>query len=100
MTSGAVACPAEAFRRVQRAWEALRDDASRAEYDRSLAPEEAVVVWLEVPLGALVRNGDGLRAYACRCGGTYELDDEEAAAGVELVPCDGCSCHLRIRRPE
>ena len=87
-----------AFDEVRAAWEALSDEKSRDAYDATLAPA-AVVVWADVALGDFDRTGDGALTYGCRCGGAYELWEDELAEGVDVVPCDGCSLYVRVRRP-
>jgi len=91
---------AAAFRRVQAAWETLRDAEARAAYDAAEGlgdRAEDVVVWRDVAVADFSRPAaaGAPRALACRCGGAYELFDDELD-GVDLVPCDGCSCHVRV----
>jgi hypothetical protein len=39
-----------------------------------------------------MRLGDGSRlCYECRCGGEFELSDDELRGGIDIVPCDSCS---------
>mmetsp|Transcript_13041 Transcript_13041/g.38848 ORF Transcript_13041/g.38848 Transcript_13041/m.38848 type:complete len:290 (-) Transcript_13041:7-876(-) len=87
---------AAAFARLAAAWEVLGDPDARRAYDRTLQVDEEVVVWRAAPVSEFRREGDALRL-DCRCGGSYEVCDEELAEGVDLVPCDGCSCHVRIK---
>ena len=87
----------EAFCRLQLAWETLRDADKRHAYDRTLEAQKEVVIWLDLALEDLTPE-DGAYCYDCRCGGVYEILDEELAKGVSIVPCDGCSCHVRIVR--
>lgn len=93
---------AAAFRRVQAAWETLRDDGRRRDYDASLAAAAAaddVCVWCELRPSDFSRADDGVLEYACRCGGAYALEDEDLAGGGDvLLGCDGCSCVVRVRR--
>ena len=88
---------AAAFQRVQAAWETLRDVERRAAYDAAEGIGRAdVVVWQAVTVADFARPAAGEPlALECRCGGAYELFDDELD-GVDLVPCDGCSCHVRV----
>ena len=90
----------DAFLRLQKAWETLRDEDARQDYDRTLTSVEDVAVWMEVPLNDLsTDDADALFTYDCRCGGTYEVDADEVDANADLlVPCDGCSYYIRIKR--
>ena len=90
----------DAFLRLQKAWETLRDEDARRDYDRTLTSVEDVAVWMEVPLNDLsTDDADALFTYDCRCGGTYEVDADEVDANADLlVPCDGCSYYIRIKR--
>lgn len=88
---------ADAFRRIQAAWETLRDADARAAYDAANGIDDRdVLVWREAPVYEFARPAPGEpHALPCRCGGTYELLDDELD-GVDLVPCDGCSCYVRV----
>ncbi|GMF16296.1 unnamed protein product [Phytophthora lilii] len=101
------------FLRVQAAYEALRSAELRREYDALLQQEalvrkreqEQVVVSDEVPLADMRREvlpgeaGDEdevLFTHQCRCGDLYEVTKEELQDGVDVVPCTGCSLHIRV----
>ena len=47
-------------------------------------------------LACAARGGAGARSYPCRCGGAFEIFDDEPCADGDLVPCDGCSAHVRL----
>lgn len=32
----------------------------------------------------------------CRCGGTYEVDSEELAEGINTLQCSDCSLHITV----
>ena len=51
---------------------------------------------MDVPLRAFAAGGAGARSYPCRCGGAFEIFDDEPCADGDLVPCDGCSAHVRL----
>ncbi|KAJ1451935.1 DnaJ domain-containing protein [Pelagophyceae sp. CCMP2097] len=83
------------FCRLQEAWEALREPQARAEYDRTLPSNTDFLIWCEVKHGSLARDGSRL-CYECRCGGEFELSDDELRGGIDIVPCDSCSLHIRL----
>lgn len=99
------------FLRVQAAYETLRDDELRAAYDKALARDAArqsrqddgVVVSDEIHVDAMQRevvDDDGeklvILSHACRCGDVFEVTEEELEDGVSVVPCTGCSQHIRV----
>ncbi|EGZ26511.1 hypothetical protein PHYSODRAFT_308312 [Phytophthora sojae] len=101
------------FLRVQEAYETLRSAELRRQYDAKLQQdelvrkreEEVVVVSDEVPLADMQREvlpGEGgdedevLFTHQCRCGDLYEITEEELQDGVDVVPCTGCSLHIRV----
>ncbi|KAI0311879.1 hypothetical protein OF83DRAFT_1166186 [Amylostereum chailletii] len=78
---------------VRDAYRTLSDPILRAAYDRTLSitpdakhPRPAQVISLE----DFDEGADGY-AYACRCGGTYRIGEEEMETGVHLVGCGSCS---------
>jgi diphthamide biosynthesis protein 4 len=95
------------FQWVQRAWEVLREERSRAEYDTARGTELGHVseeVRAEDMDGA--EEGEGLR-WACRCGGAFTLPvvalipclgDGSNHVAV-IVSCDGCSLRIRVLGP-
>ena len=87
---------AAAFARLQAAWAALGSPEARAAHDAARAPAARAVVWMDVPLRAFAAGGAGARSYPCRCGGAFEIFDDEPCADGDLVPCDGCSAHVRL----
>ena len=84
------------FARLQAAWAALGSPEARAAHDAARAPAARAVVWMDVPLRAFAAGGAGARSYPCRCGGAFEIFDDEPCADGDLVPCDGCSAHVRL----
>lgn len=100
------------FLMVQEAYEALRDGERRAQYDQQLARDalqtarkaDAVVVSDEIAVGEMQReeldDGEGgvevVLSYACRCGDVFEVTEDELHDGVDVVPCTGCSQHIRV----
>lgn len=103
----------DAFLLVQESYETLRDAASRAAYDQQLARDEFCIqrdvtdirVSEEVRLSKMSREvldeGDDeeeevIYTHTCRCGDVYEITSEELEDGVDVVPCNGCSLHIRV----
>lgn len=102
----------ELFLRAQAAYEALRDGERRAAYDKALAvaaarqarQQDGVVVSDEVAVSDMQReeleeqDGEALVVFShpCRCGGVFEVAEDELADGVRVVPCAGCSQHIRV----
>ena len=85
---------AAAASRGSRAWAALESPEARALTTRRARAR--AVVWMDVPLRAFAAGGAGARSYPCRCGGAFEIFDDEPCADGDLVPCDGCSAHVRL----
>lgn len=103
----------DAFLLVQESYETLRDAAARAAYDQQLARADFCVqrdlanirVSEEVRLPDMSREvldeGDDdeeevIYTHTCRCGDVYEITSEELEDGVDVVPCNGCSLHIRV----
>lgn len=76
----------------RRAWETLRDETLRHEYDVTLALKKAAAEGSRILEDVSVSEaGDGL---ACRCGGVASVD---SAAGLpQIIACDGCSLEYRV----
>ena len=74
----------------------MRSLASASASAPSPSPAARAVVWMDVPLRAFAAGGAGARSYPCRCGGAFEIFDDEPCADGDLVPCDGCSAHVRL----
>ena len=88
-----------AFQALQAAYAILRDETTRAEYDATLAAEvarAALPVCEEVPLLEFRQCKDGGRSHPCRCGDSFVLTQADAAAGVNVLACGGCSLHIKI----
>ncbi|GLE02409.1 hypothetical protein PINS_up011247 [Pythium insidiosum] len=107
------------FLRVQAAYEVLRDPTARVEYDKQLAQDalcrqrdvEDVRIADEIAVSEMEReeivdeecgdDGDArvvVYSHQCRCGDAYEITQEELEDGVDIVPCNGCSLNIRVRR--
>lgn len=90
----------EQFCRLQVAWETLSDPLRRQAYDRTLPSSTTpthLPIWRELHLSDLSEDADGMLSFECRCGSAYIVEPSELADQHHLlVPCDGCSLHLRI----
>ena len=94
----------DAFRRVQRAWEQVREPSIRCRYDaerRAAALYDASVAarTLDVDLGEMQyeedARGGGIWQYTCNCGDGFTLTEQQLESGVEMVACRSCSLVLR-----
>jgi len=111
----------ESFYRIRRAWEVLQDPLRRKEYDNYLAcmcfvlfvlflsieliviedarHQDGVVITAEVDISEFecTEGPDEVRfSYPCRCGGTYVATQNKLFAGIDVVPCEGCSLYVRV----
>eukprot|EP01062_Namystynia_karyoxenos_P016508 TRINITY_DN16024_c0_g1_i1.p2 TRINITY_DN16024_c0_g1~~TRINITY_DN16024_c0_g1_i1.p2 ORF type:complete len:155 (+),score=23.84 TRINITY_DN16024_c0_g1_i1:41-466(+) len=90
------------FVRLKRAHEVLSCPRARADYDaQRSAAQTAGGAGDACPLAGLRCEG-ALRVRDCRCGGRYELSDDDAAAAAAdgdpslLVPCSHCSLEIEV----
>ncbi|CAH0473517.1 unnamed protein product [Peronospora belbahrii] len=100
----------EHFLSVQAAYETLRNAELRKQYDAKLRQDElvqkrkqeVVVVSDEVSLADMQRkmlqseDDEMIYTQKCRCGDFYEITEDELQDGVDVVPCTGCSLHIRV----
>ncbi|EEY54715.1 uncharacterized protein PITG_20382 [Phytophthora infestans T30-4] len=101
------------FLRVQEAYETLGNEDLRRDYDTKMQQDELVrkreqeivVVSDEIPLvdmqREILKGEDGdedevIYTHHCRCGDLYEITQDELQDGVDVVPCTGCSLHIRV----
>ncbi|GAB5365386.1 hypothetical protein AAMO2058_001053400 [Amorphochlora amoebiformis] len=110
------------FERVVRAWETLRDEKLREEYNRQLKIDEDIPIAYEIAASELkirvvtdsnedtviteesVQSaskstpGEGVTfyAYPCRCGYEFEVFIEDILDGFDTFGCPGCSLNLRV----
>jgi len=109
---------ADAFVRVSRAWEVLRDADARRAYDSVLLSRRRDVVVSdeidiedmdgeEVPSGSDSEGEGGGRrrwhahtrfTHRCRCGDVYEVTSDELHPDFDDVdvPCTSCSLYVRV----
>jgi len=94
----------ETFIAVKEAWRVLGSEELRAVYDAEqsnsqLESSQDSAIWNTFSLGDLV-NDDGMLGVTCRCGGQYQVEEEEVKElqleGDEevLVDCDTCSLNI------
>ncbi|CAN0482864.1 unnamed protein product [Ectocarpus sp. 12 AP-2014] len=91
------------FLLIQAAWETLRDEDLRQEYDCRLDLQARnVVVSDEVNVDDMHFDeaDGGSFSYECRCGEAYVVTRDELNEGFEVLDCPGCSLYIRVlRRP-
>jgi diphthamide biosynthesis protein 4 len=93
----------EAFVRVQRAYDELRDPTHRLRHDaeeRAAALDAAgdLAREVEVDLSELryeEEEGRGVWSYDCACGDVFVLREAQLDAGIERLHCSSCSFILR-----
>ena len=86
---------AAAFARLQAAWAALGSPEARAAR-RGAGAAARAVVWMDVPLRAFAAGGAGARSYPCRCGGAFEIFDDEPCADGDLGAVRRPLGHVRL----
>ena len=106
--AGAESSEAASFHRVQRAWEILRVRAEREERSSTLAAVQLSAYKQDATDELDLEEDmewDGERecfflVEGCRCGGSVEVSsaqlDEDAAEGLSVVVCNGCSLEYSI----
>ena len=92
----------DAFRRVQDAWELVRDPDGRRRYDaerRAEALQDLGSRATEVDLGEMDYAEDdagaGVWRYDCRCGDAFVVTEEQLTDGIDTIACRSCSLLLR-----
>lgn len=91
----------ETFLRIQRAWEALRDEDSRRRYDRELishaGEQYGGLINAEVDLDEMdYDEGEATFRTECRCGGEYIVTEQMLDEGADVVGCSTCSLRIRV----
>ena len=93
----------ERFRRIQNAWEILRDDETRAKYDDER--QQKFLKQKSKQQGAIILNrhelesaeddetGETIYVYDCRCGEEVIIEE----AGKVMVECPGCCFVYKIQ---
>eukprot|EP00002_Diphylleia_rotans_P000663 TRINITY_DN10339_c0_g1_i1.p1 TRINITY_DN10339_c0_g1~~TRINITY_DN10339_c0_g1_i1.p1 ORF type:complete len:149 (+),score=30.15 TRINITY_DN10339_c0_g1_i1:71-517(+) len=92
------------FLAIQAAWEALRSEDLRAEYDRQLKAERAKA---KAPLHDEIDLDDmdfdeetEVYLYPCRCGDRYRVLIKDLEAGYHVFSCSGCSFSIHVTYQE
>ena len=85
---------------VQQAYETLKDADSRKAYDETYARTKTIAgvsrVAAEVDLDDMEYDDEIGYRFPCRCGGFYEISEDQLAEGVDLVFCGGCTLQIRV----
>ena len=92
------------FQRIQKAWECLRDESLRREYDETLkqvSSKEAAAIPIRLSDMELGQDeyGAPCYAYSCRCGDEVAVWQEDIMKSREksiTVECRGCSFVYRV----
>ena len=91
----------ESFLRIQKAWDVLRDETKRKQFDLEVELRTShPLLYGSFKIADLARDEDGNHFCSCRCGGTYVLQEEDVKLIVLFlvlhVPCDNCSLTARF----
>ena len=75
----------DTFIEIDKAWKVLSDQKQRSVYDAEqanvkLESEQSAAIWRYVDLSELKLDQEDLLSLTCRCGGLYQLEQEEVAA--------------------
>jgi len=87
------------FLRIQEAWETLKDEERRKQYDISLEAQrlkQRGPMTAEVDLDEMVYHEEGEYRYRCRCGGDYVISEKDLENGCEIVGCNNCSLLIKV----
>ncbi|CAM9722572.1 unnamed protein product [Scytosiphon promiscuus] len=87
------------FLQIQEAWETLREEDLRREYDCRLDLQARnVVVSDEVNVDEMLYDeaDGGSFSHECRCGEEYIVTRAELCEGFEVLNCTGCSLYIRV----
>ncbi|CBK23011.2 uncharacterized protein [Blastocystis hominis] len=87
----------EKFQLVNKAWDVLSDPVKRANYDKQYFADVDVVAQEIFPFSEFdYRSDDACYTHYCRCGGKFEIYEEEVAEKIEYVQCSECSLVCQI----
>jgi DnaJ-class molecular chaperone len=95
---------AQTFMKIQNAWEVLRHETTRKQYDKELSHQrnEAKRRTGEISDIVSVSNMEldeetGELWYPCRCSNRYQIDSTLLEDGVDIiVVCSGCSLKIKV----
>lgn len=92
----------ESFMLVQAAWDRLKTEEGRRSYEDELAKLKMDVVQ-EQHVSEVVRADDmnwdeeaSVLFMSCRCGGRFEVSQDDVDVGVDIVPCTQCSFRIKV----
>ena len=89
------------FLEIQRAYESLIDPTRKSDIDRQLlAPHGACQGSVNLCEMGRTETGEAY-TYPCRCGGSYELEENETTGPDEelVIPCTTCTLVLSVCLP-
>ena len=89
----------EMFHLVQEAWDVLGDEERRKRYDAEKANEDRHNLWKRLATSEMERKDEeGSLVLGCRCGGEFEVDEDEIEDEEEgvIVECDTCSLSIEV----
>ncbi|KAM9990243.1 hypothetical protein ACTFIY_006290 [Dictyostelium cf. discoideum] len=87
------------FNDIQIAWETLKDDLLRKQYDSLLLEQkrQKYSVSDEIDLDDMEfieENSEYI--YPCRCGDHYIITEDQLSEGSDVVCCSGCSLSIKV----
>ncbi|KAM9994214.1 hypothetical protein ACTFIZ_005516 [Dictyostelium cf. discoideum] len=87
------------FNDIQIAWETLKDDLLRKQYDSLLLEQkrQKYSVSDEIDLDDMEfieENSEYI--YSCRCGDHYIITEDQLSEGSDVVCCSGCSLSIKV----
>ncbi|KAN0050461.1 hypothetical protein ACTA71_003585 [Dictyostelium dimigraforme] len=89
----------KAFNDIQIAWETLKDDLLRKQYDSLLLEQkrQKYSVSDEIDLDDMeFIEEDSEYIYPCRCGDHYIITEDQLSEGSDVVCCSGCSLSIKV----
>ncbi|KAM9953750.1 hypothetical protein ACTFIR_008842 [Dictyostelium discoideum] len=87
------------FNDIQIAWETLKDDLLRKQYDSLLLEKkrQKYSVSDEIDLDDMeFIEENGEYVYPCRCGDHYIITEDQLSEGSDVVCCSGCSLSIKV----
>ncbi|KAF2069699.1 hypothetical protein CYY_008985 [Polysphondylium violaceum] len=88
---------------IQKAWEVLRDDDKRKQYDSELLEQgrQKYSVSDEVDIDDMElvmdeEDGCDYYSYPCRCGSKYTITEDDLLDNLDIAWCTGCSLTIRV----
>jgi DnaJ-class molecular chaperone len=87
---------------IQLAWETLRDDTKRHEYDERLLileNDKKSCVYDEVSFSEFEEMISGQRGFhlPCRCGGEFFIEMDDLCKGFNLISCSNCTARVLVK---